>query len=292
MKLSIEELLNFNRQGLVPGPSEQEEDFLTRCRYCLSLKANIKEQIPYLPDESSSEAILNEAFAKTKSLYDIEPTWIPLFFSNYKLSPWHGGCAWIFQQEENSPTGAFFQLRQAFRNSDTYLGLYHRDELIEHELVHVGRMKFEEPQFEELLAYKASRSKWRRYFGPLIQAPWESALFAFTLLVIFILDLSLIAMGSSQIYQSLLWLKLIPLTLILYALARVAWRQKQMRECLNKLIQAVDDSKKANAILFRLQDKEIKSFGKMTKEEIWKYVLQQKENSLRWKVISEAYFRD
>ena len=94
------------------------------------------------------QAILDEASFKTKELYGIQPTWTPLFFNNYQLAPWHGGCAWIFQLTENAPTAALLQLRAPFRHQPTYLNLYRRDELIAHELSHVGRMMYQEPQFE------------------------------------------------------------------------------------------------------------------------------------------------
>ena len=95
-----------------------------------------------------------------------------MIFSNERLAPWHGGCAWIFQFAEGLPTAALIQLRQVFSRQPTFLGIYHRDELLTHELVHVGRMKFEEPRFEELFAYETSTSAFRRWFGPLIQASW------------------------------------------------------------------------------------------------------------------------
>lgn len=289
-----EQLLDFNRQGLIPGPEESEIDFLKRCNYCLNLKATIHSQlsqdIPFLHEDHASTDFLKDAFPKTKELYDIQPSWIPVFFSNYKLSPWHGGCAWIFQQDDYSPTGAFFQLRQEFRNSKTYLKFYQRDELIAHELVHVGRMMFQEPKFEEILAYRSSDSLFRRFFGPIIEAAWESALFVFVLLFIFILDLSVIVMGRPEYYQAILWMKLIPLALVIGAFLRLAIRQKQFKACLKQLEEVVGDHQKANAIALRLQDKEMIAMGKWEKEQILNYAKQSGETSLRWKIIAKAYF--
>lgn len=289
-----EQLLDFNRQGLIPGPEESEADFLKRCHYCLQLKANmgsqLSQEIPFLQTDPLSEEILKEAFPKTKQFYAIEPSWIPLFFSNYKLSPWHGGCAWIFQQHEDSPTGAFFQLRQEFRNSKKYLTIYRRDELIAHELVHVGRMMFQEPKFEEILAYRSSGSTFRRFLGPLVGAAWESALFVFVLFFIFILDLSIVFMGRPEYYQAVLWLKLLPLALILGAFIRLTIRQRQFKACLKRLQEAVGDDQKGNAIAFRLQDKEIIAMGKWSKEQILDYAKLGCKKSLRWKLIAQAYF--
>lgn len=289
-----ERLLYFNREGLIPGPAETEEEFFKRCHYCLGLKANIfttlKEKIPFVPEDLSHEAILEEAYPKTRDIFGIEPHWIPLFFSNYRLSPWQGGCAWIFQQDEATPTGAFFQLRRKFLNSKIYLGFYQRDELMAHELAHVGRMQFQEPQFEEIIAYRTSDSKFRRFFGPFIQSSWESALFFFILLIIFVLDLSLLSLGFFQTYQAFLWLKWIPLGLFLCALARRIVRQKQLNGCLHQLREILQNEQKANAVLFRLQDEEIKSFASMASTELLAYVSKAKDRSPRWKVIAMAYF--
>lgn len=289
--LKTEELLKLNHLGLIPGPNEKEDEFQQRCRYCLDLKKTITEKIPFSAEEVSSAEIYKIPLQKTTALFDIAPSWIPLFFSNHRLTPWHGGSLWIFQVDENSPPGAFFQLRQVFRHSTTYLGIYQRDEVIAHEFSHAGRMKYEEPQFEEVLAYRTSQSKWRRYLGPLVQAPWESALFALSLLLIFLLDLYFIMLGSHELYRTVQWLKLLPLLLLFFGFSRAFLRQKQLQKCLKKLNDAVSSEEKANAILYRLQDKEIKQFGKMTGSEIWKYMIQNKDHSLRWKVISEAYFK-
>jgi hypothetical protein len=286
-----QQLLNLNAEGLIPGPDENEEDFAARSQYCLNLKTHLvdemKDKIPFVAEEDKTQALLKEVFPKTKILYDIAPSWIPLFFSNYKLSPWHGGCAWIFQQKEDTPLGAFFQLRQAFRNSSVWLGIYKREELIAHEVAHVGRMKFEEPIFEEFLAYRSSSSGFRRYFGPIIAAPWESLLFVFILLIIFIVDISFLTMGYYP--STLSWLKMVPLLLILFAISRLVVRQNQLKACLRQIEKVVETQERANAMVYRLQDKEIILFGSLNKDQIRQYA--ERQTSLRWEVISRAYLQ-
>lgn len=122
MHLSDQELLNYNQVGLIPGPQETEEKFYKRATYCLHLKNHITNMLSHeLPfsfeDIHSTDGIMKKGCEKAEQLYDISPNWVPLFFSNYKLSFWQGGCAWIFQHQLNTPTSAFFQLRQQFRNS-------------------------------------------------------------------------------------------------------------------------------------------------------------------------------
>jgi hypothetical protein len=203
---------------------------------------------------------------------------------------WHGGCAWIFQVDEKSPTAAILQLRQAFQKSSTYLGIYHREELIAHEVAHVGRMMFEEPIFEEFHAYRSSNSWFRRYFGPLFQSSKESIFFVLLLIFIFILDVSLIAMQQHAIYDWAMCIKALPILLLSAALMRLAWRHREYNSCLNVVNAILKDQFKSNAVIYRLTDTEIKEIGKMKKEDFLKYMTMQQNASLRWQVIMEAYF--
>ena len=170
-------------QGFIPGPNETEQEFTSRMEYCLSLRHNLPQAaIIRLEDQQSC---LEEASAITLPLYGLNPTWVPVLFANHKLAPWHGGCAWIFQMDDEQPLGAFLQLRKPFLSAQNYLGLYDRDELVAHELCHVARMAFEEPIYEEHLAYRSSKPKWRRRLGPIIRNSIESMLFFLSLLFVF-----------------------------------------------------------------------------------------------------------
>ena len=129
VSLSDHELLEYNKQGLIPGPQETEEAFAERASYCLHLKSLIPQmlarELPFgLEDLHFSDESLIGGCEKARELYDIYPRWVPIFFSNYKLAFWQGGCAWIFQKSEKTPTSSFFQLRQNFRYSQKYLGIY------------------------------------------------------------------------------------------------------------------------------------------------------------------------
>ena len=158
--ISNAQLDAFNRQGLIPGPDETEEEFLERANYCLELKTSLPTPFENVSKEDLElgDSCVKQAFSLTEKIYDIVPEWIPLFFSNYRLAPWHGGCAWIFQFSEETPCAAFFQLRRAFKQASHYLGIYDRNELIAHELTHASRMMFQEPRFEEIIAYQSASS--------------------------------------------------------------------------------------------------------------------------------------
>ena len=287
-----QQLLDWNRQGLVPGPHEDVQQLSLRANYCLHLKEHIRLDLqnflPIAQEEIAPHEVLGPALHKIFQLYDSAPSWIPLFFSNFQLAFWHGGSAWIFQQGEESPPSAFFQLRRQFKDSRTYLGIYQREEIMVHEFCHVGRMGFEEPKFEEIIAYQCSASAWRRWLGPLVQSARESAFFVLLLFLILVLDLATFFWRDASLFQMMQWTKLLPLGLLGLALGRLWRRQRQFSHCLKTLQETVQDLSKARAILYRLTDREILLFGRFTPSEIKAYA--KDELSLRWKLIKLAYF--
>ena len=271
-----------NSLGLIPGPNETKEDFLSRSEQCLNLKKSIVEQLdqdfPFCEEDLASPKIMEEAKPLTESLFDMFPSWVPLFFSNRKLAPWHGGCAWIFQLDKISPKLSLFQLRKDFSNQETYLSIYCRKELIAHEAAHVGRMAFNEPKFEEVLSYRTSPSHFRKYFGPIIQSPYESFLFLLSLLIAVL----------TVFWANSFMLFLIPAGLISLALMRLWKRQRQFSRTLHNLKKLFKDERKANGVIFRLTDKEIITFSKVSLRKIKEYAQQQK--SLRWQILNQIYF--
>lgn len=287
--LTDEQLIEFNRQGLIPGPNESEEAFLTRARYCLGLKSEINEKLQLPFSEQGSSEVLQPALEETRKEYDLAPAWIPLFFSNHHLLPWHGGCAWIFQQSEESPTAAFMQLRSAFLHSEKYLGLYTRKELIAHELCHVGRMCFEEPRFEEILAYRTSPSGLRRWLGAIAQSSWETM--AFFLLLCLILAIDLYALAFDVPLESLAWLKLLPFGMFGAGFSRLIMRQQQFDHCLANLQRLLKDRQKALAVIYRLTDSEIISFSRQAADCFQDVLNDRKGSSLRWRCIEKAYLK-
>lgn len=290
--MNSKKLFEFNKLGIIPGPDETEEVFRKRAEYCLNLKqaisTELKDKIPFSLKELQP-LFLDEALKESEQYYDVHPNWVPIFFSNTQLTPWHGGCAWIFQVDEKTPYSAFLQMRQTFQQSKRYLGLYDRNEILAHEYAHIGRMKFEEPKFEELLAYRSSNSKLRKWIGPLIQSTWEGLLFVATLMMIFIVDFFLVLYGDLAAYQNLMYLKLIPLGLLLLGGIRLFIRHRQLNRCENTLKKITPNPLKINAILYRLTDKEIIEFGKMAKNEILDYIEEEGKHSPRWQVIKEGY---
>lgn len=291
--LSDQELLDFNKLGLIPGPNEQDEEFISRANYCLTLKEHLsKEMESMLGPEEDSLNTLQSGFNIVAEMYGISPSWIPIYFSNYRLSPWHGGCAWIFQMTDSTPTAALLQLRQSLKRSPKYLGIYDRDELVAHELAHVGRMTFEEPKYEEFFAYRTSPSAFRRCFGPIVQSSFESMLFVLVLSMIVFVDVFLLIAYGYGAYLSASWLKLISISMILFALVRLWIRRYRFNQCYSSLKEVLSDSTDVLKVMYRMTDEEISQFSKMDQKELRACILEKSKKSLRWKVIQKAYFQN
>ncbi len=291
--MMTDQLIDFNRQGLIPGPDEDEPTFLDRANRCLRLKQTIitelKDNTPFVQDELGSELVEQEAFSTTQTLYDIKPSWVPIFFSNRQLMPWHGGCAWIFQMKRESPPLAVLQLRRNFARQDCFLG-YRRDELMAHEYSHVGRMAYQEPRYEEILAYRSSPSTFRRFFGPLFQNSYETLILMGLFLLCLAVDLVAMTQGSPQTLISAQTWKLLPLAYICYLLIRLVWRHRTFKSCRKKLCDTLKNSQFADAVIYRLTDSEIEHISRKSAEELLEFARESANQSVRWQVIHNAYF--
>lgn len=138
-----------------------------------------------------------------------------------------------------------------------------RDELLAHEWLHVARMAFEEPRFEEVIAFQTSRTSWRRLLSPLIQSTNELLLVALASLATPLMAL----MGVAH--------PLLPLLLLLLFLGvRLSWRHWLWRRT---------SSRFPLHLAAQLTDREIRRFAFMDREEIWESV--EEEPSLRWRQI-------
>ena len=282
----------WNAQGLIPGPDETETAFTERVVFCQNLEQNLAQKVgadlPFEVGDQTSRDLLKEALPLTQELYGICPQWTPLFFSNHQLAPWHGGCAWIFQLDEQTPTAAFLQLRARFRSSQTYLGIYHRKELMAHELAHVGRMLYQEPQFEEIFAYQSSPSQWRRWLGPIVQSSKESLFFILLLGVVILTDFALLSVHNESAIMIAWWIKLIPLIFIALALGRLVRRYYLFKNCLRNL-EILYQPKTAKHLLYRLRDSEIKQFAQLSPSKIRDFMETAEQNSFRWRFLKALY---
>ncbi len=290
MKISEAELLEWNRLGLVPGPEEGEDAFVERVRNCLNLKETLELDSSFLKNKTTE--ILHKPMEVAKGAFGIEPTWVPLVFGNKELLPWHGGCAWIFQMQEDGPLGAFIQLRMPFLNSQNYLGFYNRDEILAHELAHIGRMAFNDPAFEEIIAYQSSNKTFTKWLGPIVESPTESVIFSLSLVMVLLVEGYLLFNGEFSHVGVFVGLLALPIAMVLYGLWRLWKKHRQFNRCQKILHVVLNNSQKAQNVLFRLTDEEIREFGKMSPEEIKSYARRESTSSLRWRLLNSAYFHD
>lgn len=290
------QLLEYNKQGLIPGPHEKSYQFLLRVRRLLKFSSEIysaKEskhlRVPFKLKDKMPLGNRRPALDRTNRLYGFAATWVPSFYSNQSLAPWHGGSAWIPNPHDTNPT-TYVQLRKAFQSQPSYLWIYRRNDLLTHEYAHIARMSFDEPKYEELLAYKSSESSFRRFFGPIVVSPIESWLFIAVIFFITFLDYSTIYMGNLKLYASLMWLKLLPIAMIAYG----TWRLYQLHGAFSRawrhINTIINNPQQTNAIIFRLSDAEIDRFAGGSPQTVIQYAQEQKGKSLRWRLLAKAYF--
>lgn len=295
MTLSNETLLKLNQKGFIPGPKETPEAFSCRVDYCLHLKKTLKEEWGGASDEMPiSQALyarcLQEGADQVFPLFDFSPMWVPLFFSNEKLSLWQGGCAWIFQKNEETPPGALLQLRKSWAYKERLYGIYSRRELIGHEMAHIGRMAFNEPRFEEFFAYEVSPSRLRRLAGPFFESSKETLFFLLCLLIPLLSDAFIFASGLWNLYASLLWLKAIPLVYLAWGSLRLAYKWRILKKAREALQPLVIKEAPPDAALYRLTDAEILLFSKGDRAKILAYAKENATTSLRWQLLWNHYF--
>jgi len=260
--MSDSTLLEKNARGLIHAPDESEDAFILRCEHAKK-------------SEPAPTSLL------AKKLFDINPDWVQLLFSNQGLRLWEGGCTWL-NSGLNSGLNAqqvTLQLRKTFETKERYLG-YSREEIRAHELVHVVRNGFEEPIFEEILAYQTSPSWLRRFLGPIFRSSKESLFFV----------------GALAVAAVAIWFETLQTVVCLGAISIVAggtfrllWAQRIFSRARAKIALIVG-KQKALAVMVRLTDREIIRFSKMEKEQIVSYAVKMCRTQLRWQQIRLAYF--
>lgn len=247
-------LLELNRRGLIQGPDESEEAFFKRCG-----EAQASGSVPS---------------SLTKELFDITIDWVSVAYANKHLRFWEGGCAWI---EGNAVS---IQLKKHFQQHDVYLGLYSKEELLAHEYVHAARIAFEEPIFEEMLAFQTSKSFLRKTLGPFFRKHNE----------INFLLLSLLLLFFTAFFTPFSWLAAIGgVGIFGFGFFRLFRTMRFFSNTFKRLAHLVGE-KQALPVMVRLSDREIIRFSSMDKSQILAYAKKMSKTQLRWKQIVYAYF--
>jgi hypothetical protein len=251
--MTDEELLALNQKGFLPGPGESEEDFRQRVEEVKkSFFASGEQSIPY--------SHWDWARIHLREVYDFMPDCLPAFYSDKGLMPWQGAASWI-----DGGRIASIQLRESLRKGH-YLGLYKREEILVHEVVHAARSAFKEDRFEEFFAYATSESRFRRVLGPIVRRPWEVWPFLACCFAGAFFPAAFLGAG--------LWAAL--------GFARLARGHWILQKAGEKLAEVTDDARIARAVLLRLSDSEIEKVGRG--ETVG-------DASLRWRLIRLAYWK-
>lgn len=228
-------LLDSYQKGFLVGPNETEEEFSNRIRKTTELLLDPK--FPELP-------------CGTFSI--ISPSLLCLR-SSKKLPFWFGGMTWICEIEKTIIP--VLQLPKRMRFS-----WIQEAEVITHEQIHALRALFQEPKFEEILAYRTSRSPFRRNVGPLFQTDRESFLFL------------LCAVAGP--------FTLVPLmTISLLLFTRLILRQRTFAKALKRLSVVYKEPEK---VIVCLTDQEILLYSKKKENLI-------DRSSLRWRQIQAVF---
>lgn len=243
---------------------------MERISFCQTIGSDLEETTQKLPFGDAFLSALKEKTGFTLP-------WIPVLYSNKKLALWHGGCAWIYQKEKGGPKGAFFQLRRAFSTQDKAFG-YSKEEILIHEAVHAARMEFEEPQFEEFLAYRTSPNRFRRAFGPVFSNAAEAVIFLLSLFVPIVLFFYI------PLYYDLIPFAL-PLLVIFWGLFRLGYRHRILNQCYQKLSGLCASTQRADHLLLLLTDREMKQFSQLPLEKLKALIYAGREATLRQRVL-------
>lgn len=191
-------LAELDSAGFLIGPGEGLDEFRSRLLEMRERYGAVEKQLEekgefdlcgeflLKKEDRIGPDILAEAAGETSDLYDLAIDWVPGFFLTGESIPLWGGCAVFLPAEKIT----VFMIRESFKLKKKWF-IYHRDELLSHELCHVARMPVGDRFYDEFFAYRTAKSAFRRYFGSAFRSKWDSIFFilpVFILLVARVLE--------------------------------------------------------------------------------------------------------
>lgn len=190
------------KRGFLPGPNESEEAFFERVHLYDEIRLDPKDLLKHLPFPASE---IEEDPLCLKEILPHTFDWLVVIRSDKRLPLWEAAATWTLKQTEKLKLPVL-QIRKKTKGAAL-------KEVLCHEGVHILRALFDEPRFEEILAYQTSSSRFRKLFGPLFRRPIESLAFVLLLALSFISELALL------FFHPMALLALSPFTLpLIYAL--------------------------------------------------------------------------
>lgn len=274
-EIALNDLHEYNSQGIFPIPNECEQGFVQRAKTLLE----------DAPKENRKADFVQSLL---KEVYDIAPSWVPIIFDDKGLHFWEAGCTWY----ENDINTGYIQLKKKLEEKKTLFAIYDRDEILAHELVHAVRLPLQSKRFEEIFAYLVSwyiaKKKnqgicskffilFRTTFGPLFFTPFETSSFLLlTLITTFCtLFIPFFSFGTDLDYL-LSFTCCIPLVALSFFLVRLCTTWMRFWQCKNNICsfyQKSIDMHNALAIMVRLSDEDIMKIATFKKN-----IEQNKEN--------------
>lgn len=290
----IQALIELDCNGLLIGADESIAEYTARLRRLqantASMNASLKRDGTYAVEGievDSAERIPPELFREirtvTESLYAFAVDWVPGFFINPSFGWLFGGCAFYFYPD----FFALFIIRKSFADRERWL-IYSRDELLAHELCHIGRIGMGSTAFEEILAYQTATSAFRRVVGSVFRGPGDSFL---------LLGGTFLLLGAQLVRVFLrptMWIW--PFwALILAVITFLSVRHICCSRIFSRALRNMSalSSESARPVLFRCTDSEIRTIARMqSSDELRDWVAARAEHRPRWRVVCARFLAE
>lgn len=290
-------LETLDRHGFLPAEEETHAEFADRLgrfrEKMAEFEAKMQPDLPgavfeipedrlvFTPADRIPAAVFAEAAALTEPLYGFSVAWVPGFYKD--CGALFGGGAYAFPPELFS----VFIINEAFAEQERWL-IYHRQELLGHELCHVARSGFASPAYEEFLAYQTAGTWLRRNWGGVVHRERDTYLFLASALLPLLGQVASLSFGIAGFPAWPLWL---PFFAVGFWLGgrhlRLLWRFRQAEKRLHPFCH----EGRTLPVLFRCSDAEIQaiaSFGSAASLLAW---LETRPETPRWQVIRSRFLR-
>ncbi|MBE6390299.1 MAG: hypothetical protein E7043_09050 [Lentisphaerae bacterium] len=289
----LAQLIELDKCGFLISGDESAADFLLRVEKIRKVYADFELMLADgepirlfdLFEVSAGQRILpelaGEAAEITRNLYGFAVSHVPGFYLTRQIGWLWGGCL-IGDPDENF---AVFLLRDAFRKHKRFLN-YRREELLAHELCHSVRQVMDEPVLEEYFAYQTSPSPLRRYLGNCFTSDRDAWGFLLPVMLLPAAEL-LRALWNPAFPSWIFWI--LAAVYPAFLLIRNFRSRRLVDRARRSLINA--GAKQVEAVLFRCTLSEIAGFAAMSADEADKWITGKCQQSPRWQVIYERFFR-
>jgi len=258
-------MIGLNHRGLFPGPQETLEAFTQRV-----------ETLPAVTQPFACP----KALERVREIFAVSADWVKIVVQPKGLLPWEAAATWI--EEVQGARTCQIQIKHSILSR-----LYPQEEVVAHEMVHAMRLMFDERRFEEVLAYRTSKNRFRRYFGPLFSNSWD---------VVILLTLFFVPWVSCGLELLFDWnlggsvLSLLPLVYLAFKVLQLHRTQSLFQAALSNLDRATRGKGVALATALHLTDEEIALFARLSPQEICAVAEREKERSPRWLQLHTVYF--